>query len=326
MTPTNDGMVTLIELYRAMRQMRAFEEMCAIGVRDGDLRGELHLAIGQESNAAALLGNLRANDWVVGTHRSHPVALAKGIDPRLLMAEIFEKDSGLCRGKGGHLHLFSKGDRFSTTGIVGSSLPIALGHAYASLIENGNYISVGYTGDGGVNTGQFSETLNMAAIWKLPLVVIVENNGYGISVPAHEVTGGAGVRARAEAFGAWAERVDGIDVEDVAGAMQRAFYHARSGLGPAVVEILCSRFSGHYEGDPDHYRSETQKYEMRTRDPIEAAKLKLAERNGYTMDLLSGIDEEIRLRMEELLNDVRGDSPPDQFSATSGVFAEVISE
>ncbi|MDX6231317.1 MAG: acetoin:2,6-dichlorophenolindophenol oxidoreductase subunit alpha, partial [Nocardioidaceae bacterium] len=269
------AVVELADRFGAMVTMRAFEEACAEGIRTGDLRGELHLAIGQESVAAGMLGSLAHDDWMVGTHRSHPVALAKGIEPYPLLAEVYERSTGLCGGKGGHMHLFSRAHRFSTTGIVGSSLPVALGHAYASSLEDGGYVAVGMTGDGGTNTGQFFETLNMASIWKLPLVVVVENNGYGISVPASEVIAAPGICARADAFGIWNAQVDGSDVEQVAAVMETVFARARSGLGPVLVEVTCHRYNGHYEGDPDHYRTAEAKQKMHESDPIEVARRRL---------------------------------------------------
>jgi len=315
---------SLHDRYGSMVLMRLFEEACAAGVRDGDIRGEMHLAIGQEAAAAGMLGSLRDADWVVGTHRSHPAALAKGIDPYPLMAEVFEKRTGICGGKGGHLHLFSRQHRFSTTGIVGSSLPVALGHAYAARLEDEPYVGVGLTGDGGTNTGQFHETLNMAAIWRLPLVIVVENNGYGISVPAAEVVALPGIVGRAHAYGAWGERADGTDVEAVAEVMRRAFDHARSGAGPALVEVICSRYSGHYEGDPDQYRSVELKQQMRLRAPLTIARERLVERDGLTTADLDGTVQALRQRVDDVLARVRADPAPEVSTARTGVFVEAV--
>lgn len=315
--------LSLFERYSAMVTMRSFEMACAQGIVGGDIRGELHLAVGQEGVAAGILGAVRREDWLVGTHRSHPWALAKGVDPYRTMAEIFEKSTGLCGGKGGHLHLFSKEHRFSTTGIVGSSLPVALGHAYAAMLESKPYVGVGITGDGGTNSGQFHETLNMAAIWKLPLVVIVENNGYGISVRSTEAIAEPGIIARAKAYGLWAAGADGTDVEDVADVMRNAFAHARSGHGPVLVEVSCGRYSGHYEGDPDHYRSKAEKEQMRKRDPLVVARNQLISRDGFLGSDLDAHDHEVEERMLRLLSRVRTDVPPDISTARKGVFVEV---
>ena len=312
------------ERFAAMVTMRAFEDACAEGVQTGELRGELHLAVGQESVAAGMLGALQPADWVVGTHRSHPAALAKGVPAYPLLAEVYEKSTGLCGGKGGHMHLFSKQHRFSTTGIVGSSLPVALGHAYSATLDKGGYVGVGLTGDGGANTGQFFETLNMAAIWRLPLVVVVENNGYGISVPAAEVTATPGIKSRAEAFGVHYRFADGVDVEVVADAMVEAFGHARSGQGPALVEIACHRFRGHYEGDPDHYRTSEAKEQMRGLDPIEHARRSLVTRGECTLDELQARETALVQEIQAVLSRVRADPAPDPRHARTDVFAEAF--
>ena len=312
----------LLDRYRLMVMMRAFEEACAQGITDGDLRGELHLASGQEAVAAGMTGTLQPQDWVVGTHRSHHVAIAKGVPLRPMLAEIYEKASGLSGGKGGHLHLFDPAHHFSTTGIVGSSLAVALGHAYASRLEEGDAIAVGLTGDGGVNSGQFHEAMNMAAIWTLPLVVLVENNHYGISVPADEVIAGPGIAERAELYGAWGKRVDGTDVEAVAAAFAEAASHARAGSGPALLEATCYRFRGHYEGDPDHYRSQGEKRAMlEGGDPIAIAGVKLIERGDATGEQLQRLEAEARGEIEAMLTEVRSAPAPAPSEAFTQVFA-----
>ena len=309
--------------YRLMCVMRAFEEACAAGVDAGELRGELHLGVGQEGVAAAMAATLRPEDWVVSTHRSHPHAIAKGVPLLPLMAEVYEKATGLCRGKGGHLHLFDLERRFSTTGIVGSSLPVALGHAYAARLAGTGEIAVGVTGDGGVNTGQFHETLNMAAAWALPLVVLVENNAYAISVPVRDVTAGAGIAERTAAYGVWSRRVDGTDVEATAAAFAEAAGHARSGAGPALLEATCHRFRGHYEGDPDHYRGEEEKSAMRrTGDPIAVARARLVQRGGADADALATIERDARTEVDAVLRAARAAPDPDPADAFRDVFAD----
>ena len=172
-----------IERLTAMWEMRHFDEACLEGVPTFEIHGELHTGIGQEAISAGLLGKIKKEDALVTTHRNHYHALVKGVDPYLLMAEIFEKESGLCKGFGGHMHPFSIENNFSATGIVGQSLPVALGYAYGFKLKKQDNLAVGITGDGGANHGTFHETLNIAGAWKLPLLVLIENNGYGISVP-----------------------------------------------------------------------------------------------------------------------------------------------
>lgn len=321
MTITSDWRPTLLERYRLMWLMRAFEEACAQGITTGELRGELHLATGQEGVAAGMVGTLRPVDWMVSTHRSHLHAIAKGVPLEPLLAEIYEKAPGLCGGKGGHLHLFDPEHRFSNTGIVGSALPVALGHAYAARLDDADAVAVAAIGDGAVNTGQFHETLNMAAIWSLPLVIVVENNHYAISVPADEVISGAGIAEKAGGYGAWGRRVDGTDVEAMGVGFEEAAGHARSGGGPALLEATCHRFRGHYEGDVDHYRTDREKERMLTEgDPITRAGNVLAG-SGTDVSALAAVEREQRALIEELLTRVRAMSAPDPEGALTDVFA-----
>ncbi len=316
-------MTSLLDRYRLMARMRAFEDACAEGIRSGELRGELHLAQGQEGIAAGMVDALRPGDWVVSAHRAHLHAIAKGVPLFPLMAEIYEKASGLSGGKGGHLHLFDPEHRFSTTGIVGSSLPVALGHAYASRLEGTDDVAIGITGDGGTNTGQFHETLNMAAIWSLPLVILVENNEYAISVPASEVIAPPGIAGRAVAYGAWGRRVDGTDAEAFAAAFGEALAHARGRAGPALLEATCHRFRGHYEGDPDVYRSAASHASMAaTGDPILIARARIEERSEADDATLDRILGEATVEMAELLESVRAAPAPNPANALTDVFAK----
>jgi acetoin:2,6-dichlorophenolindophenol oxidoreductase subunit alpha len=319
-TPADD--VSLVARFELMCTMRAFEEACAQGIESGELRGELHLADGQEAVAAGMVGTLRDDDWVVSTHRSHLHAIAKGVPLEPLLAEVYERATGLCGGKGGHLHLFDLEHRFSNTGIVGSSLPVALGHAYASRLDGSAAIAVGVTGDGGANTGQFHETMNMAGAWKLPLVVLVENNAYAISVKAQEVTAGAGIAERAAAYGAWGRRVDGTDTEAVAVAFAEAAANARSGDGPAILEAVCHRFRGHYEGDFDHYRTSHEKEQMLDMgDPIGLTRSRLLERGVADETTLDAILEASREGIQRILQHVLDAPAPDPEAATTGVYS-----
>ena len=317
--------LSLLDRYHLMLRMRAFEDACAEGIRTGELRGELHLATGQEGIAAGLAGSMRPSDWLVSTHRSHLHAIAKGVPLLPMLAEIYEKASGLAGGKGGHLHLFDPEHRFSTTGIVGSALPVALGHAYAARMEGSDAVAIGVTGDGGVNTGQFHETMNMAAIWSLPLVVLVENNHYAISVPASGVIAPPGIAGRAAAYGAWGAVVDGTEVEAVASAFAEAVAHARGGSGPPLLEATCHRFRGHYEGDTDHYRTPASREEMaRSGDPILIARALLLERGLADAPTLDEAAVAARDELANLLSTVRATPDPDPARALTDVFADAL--
>ena len=187
--------------YRHMLGMRAFDEACIDALRKGEIHGELHTGINQEAIGAAMAESLRPGDAVVSTHRNHFHALAKGVSPRALLAEILERETGLCRGRGGHMHPFDPSTNFSATGIVGASLPVALGYAQAFRLRGEDHVAVGVTGDGGSHTGGFHEALVIAGARRLPLVVLVENNALAISVEFSAVSPTRTVSERAAAGG-----------------------------------------------------------------------------------------------------------------------------
>ena len=306
-----------------MARMRAFEDACLEGVAPREIHGELHLGIGQEAIAAGMLGALTPQDALVSTHRNHLHAIAKGVPLRPLLAEIYERETGLCRGRGGHMHPFDPVRRFSATGIVGSSIGVALGYAYAAWLEESGAVAVGVTGEGGVNTGAFHESMNIAGAWRLPLVALVENNGYAISVPVEGNSATATVAERASAWAAWGRRVDGTDVEAVAEAFAAAVAHARSGRGPAVLEATCYRFQGHYEGDFDLYRSKGEKTAaLENLDPLTIARRRMVARGDATDAELEEILAAARAEMQALVAEVRSDPFPDASGALDHVFVE----
>ncbi len=297
-----------------MLDMRHFEEACLEGVPTREIHGELHTGIGQEAISAGVAPWLRREDAMVSTHRNHLHALAKGVDPRKLMAEIFERETGICEGRGGHMHPFDPQTRFSATGIVGSSLPVALGFAYAAQLEKSGAVAVAVAGDGATNTGAFHESLNMAAAWRLPLLVLVENNNYAISVRFRDVSATVTVAERASAYRAWGRCIDGTDVEGVFSAAAEAFDHVRSGNGPAILEATCHRFQGHYEGDHDTYRTRDERKRMRKdSDPITIAEERLIS-GGIHQDQLQEWRTASKARAFSMLADVRQDAfpPPEE--------------
>ena len=309
--------------YRAMLVMRQFEEACLRGSQTREIHGELHLGIGQEAVAAGMVGTLRPEDAVVSTHRNHCHGIAKGVDLEAFMAEIFERETGLCQGRGGHMHPFDAVTHFSATGIVGGALPVALGYAYAHWMEGTDSIAVGVTGEGGASAGAFHECLNMAAAWKLPLVVLVENNGWAISVPAEHAMPPFDIAARAAAYGAWGRKVNGVDVEEVADAFAEAVEHARTGSGPAILEATCCRFRGHYEGDHDGYRSRESRREMReNQDPIPVARRRLLAEGISGEAALQDLEEEVREEIQEIFARVLAASRPDASGAERYLYAE----
>ncbi|WP_395639319.1 thiamine pyrophosphate-dependent dehydrogenase E1 component subunit alpha [Pseudolysinimonas sp.] len=304
--------------YRLMVLMRRFEEACLTGVASKEIHGELHTAFGQEAIAVALAEHVRDDDALTSTHRNHLHAIAKRIPLHPLMAEIFEKETGLCGGFGGHMHLFDRERRFSTTGIVGASLPVALGHAYASRLRGDDAVAVAVIGDGSVNTGGFHESMNLASVLGVGLVVIIENNEWAISVPFSAASSTPTLAERAGGYALSGERVDGLDVEATSAAIGRAFAHARAGR-PAIVEAMCYRFRGHYEGDLDLYRDAAEKAERTaTQDPLVITRQRLdGVLDGAELDEL---ERSATAEINELVAAVRRESQPDRGIARNHVF------
>jgi pyruvate dehydrogenase E1 component alpha subunit len=240
-----------------------------------------------------------------------------------MLAEIFERETGLCGGFGGHMHLMDPTLKFSATGIVGAGVPVALGHAYAARLRNSDSVAVAVIGDGAVNTGAFHEAMNLAGVLKLPLIVLVENNEWAISVPFEAASATATVAERAPAWSAYGQRVDGNDVEKVSEVFLDAVARARSGQGPSLIEATCYRFRGHFEGDADSYRSQEEKTERRQNDPLTITRTKILELGLATAEQLEAMEAATRLAMEAMLEDVRGDAAPSRNLATKHVFVEV---
>jgi TPP-dependent pyruvate/acetoin dehydrogenase alpha subunit len=311
--------LTAVDRFRWMARIRAFERACLEGVPTKEIHGELHTVIGQEAIAAGLAGWLRDDDALVSTHRNHGHALIKGVDPRALLAEIFERRTGLCGGFGGHMHPFDPGHRFSASGIVGASLPVALGHAYAAAMVGRDSVAVAVTGDGGANHGTFHECLNMASAWRLPLIVVIENNGLAISVPPQAVVATESLAERAEAYECIGMTVDGTDADAVSAAFGELVRATRAHPAPCVLEATCSRIQGHYEGDVQAYR--VGQDDFGSSDPILIARRKLSS-SEVTTEQLDQIEQAAATEMRQLLADVRQDPLPAPAEALRHVFAD----
>ena len=266
----------LLECYEAMRRLRLFEEEVGRAVASGEIHGEMHLGIGHEAVGAALGRHLRPGDAVVSTHRAHLHALAAGVDPVELAAELLERD-GLNHGKGGHMHLFDPAARFMCTGIVGAGVPIASGYALMQSLQAGGALTVAVMGDGTMNQGAVFETMNLAAVRTLPMVFLCEDNGYSISVRREESTAGE-LSRRGAPLGIPGLACDGTDVDQVDEAVGAAFEITRNEGRPSLVVASVYRFRGHYEGDLDLYRPAGEKEEAaRTRDPVLKLRLRLLD-------------------------------------------------
>ncbi len=263
-------MESLLPLWRRVLVMRELELELGRATAAGEVHGEMHLGVGQETVAAALESCLADGDAVISTHRPHLHALAAGVDPVRMIAEILERD-GLNHGKGGHMHLFDPSRQFMCTGIVGAGAPIALGYALAQRLSRAstNSITVSILGDGSMNQGAVFESLNLAAVLRLPVLFLVENNEYGISVPRSVSTAGA-IHERGQSMRISGFHVDGRDVGAMLTTLRNAIDGVRREQFPSLVVADVYRFRGHYEGDLDLYRPEAEKRDAisDTQDPL----------------------------------------------------------
>ncbi|MER3398400.1 MAG: pyruvate dehydrogenase (acetyl-transferring) E1 component subunit alpha [Chloroflexota bacterium] len=320
----------LLKAYRQMCLIRSFEELIAdryyigktpqFNMAAGPIRGEMHLAVGQEAVAVGVCSLLEGGDVVVSTHRPHHHALAKGVDPKKLAAEIFGKATGLCRGKGGHMHLFDATNRFACSGIVGASFPQAAGAAFAFQKLGQRNVGVAFGGEGAANHGTFAETLNMAGLFNLPLIIVIEDNFFADSTPKWAAVSTVHHFQRGLSFNVPSYLVDGMDFIDVYRAAKEAVGRARNGMGPALIEAVCYRYRGHFEGDAEEYRTREELERWRALDPI----LRLGERLkrlGWADDAtLNRLRDEAHREAEEAIRFAETSPLPEPQEALTGVF------
>jgi pyruvate dehydrogenase E1 component alpha subunit len=252
-----------------MALIRRFEDKAAEMYQRGKIKGFLHLYSGQEAVAVGLMSKLRPDDYVYSHYREHGHAIARGLDPRAVMAELFGKATGVSRGLGGSMHLFDISKRFmGGYAIVGGHMPLACGTAFAQNYLRTDVVTVSIFGDGAVNEGVFHEALNLAAVFRLPILFLCENNYYGMGTAMHRVSAMTEIYKRGEAYGIRSEQVDGMDVIEVQKAVDRALKLIRSGEGPFFLEALTYRYRGHSMADPEMYRDKTEIQSWREKDPI----------------------------------------------------------
>ena len=259
----------LKEAFRRMCLIRRFEEGAEDAYMRGLSHGTMHLSIGQEASAVGATMALRKTDYITSTHRGHGHCIGKGADPKLMFAEFFGKEEGYCRGRGGSMHIADvESGNLGANGIVAGGIPIAVGAALAIKKQKRDDVAVCFFGDGATNEGAFHESLNMAAIWKLPGIFVCENNKYGMSVSTERSMAVANVADRASSYNMPGVIVDGNHIEDVAEAVMTAIARGRSGEGPTLVECKTYRTRGHSRSDRNRYRSKEEIEEWKLRDPI----------------------------------------------------------
>jgi TPP-dependent pyruvate/acetoin dehydrogenase alpha subunit len=312
-----------LDLYRRMLLIRRFEERVYLVYLQGELPGTLHQSQGQEAVAVGVCDVLRPTDWITSTHRPHGHALAKGVDVRAAMAELYGKATGCCGGKGGSMHL---GDpsvgMLPAIAIVGGGNTVVTGLGLAFKLMRTDQVAVCFFGEGASNEGAFHEGLNFAAVQHLPIVFACENNLYGASTPFHQISLIIDVAARATAYGVRGEIVDGMDVLAVREAAARAVVDARDGAGPVLLEFKTYRFAGHSRGDVRGYRSREEEAEWKERDPIVRLRERLASTFG--VEVLDETDAEIEATLDDAIEFARNSPLPRAEEALTGTYATVI--
>jgi pyruvate dehydrogenase E1 component alpha subunit len=296
--PALPDAATSRELLSTMALIRRFEEEAGRQYQRAKAGGFLHLGIGEEATIVGTTSVMREDDYLIGTYRTHGHAIARGTHPNNVMAELFGREDGTCRGRGGSMHMFDLENRFmGGYGIVGGNLPLAAGLALASQYRGEDTVTVCMFGDGASNAGNFGETMNLAALWKLPVVFMVENNLYGMGTSIERHSAQTDLSKKAEGFGIPGERIDGMDVLAVREGVTEHIRIAREEGRPTLVEAFTYRFRGHSAADPEVYRTKEEVEEWRKKDPIETfAARAVSEGVLEDSDL-----EEIRARAEEIV-------------------------
>jgi pyruvate dehydrogenase E1 component alpha subunit len=286
----------LVRLYRDMLLIRRFEEKAGQMYGMGLIGGFCHLYIGQEAVVVGMQSCVQEGDSIVTSYRDHGHMLACGMDPKGVMAELTGRSGGYSRGKGGSMHMFSAEKHFyGGHGIVGAQVPIGTGLAFAHRYKNDGKVCYTYLGDGAINQGQVYESFNMAALWKLPVVYVIENNRYGMGTSVARASASHDLYVRAQPYGIPGVQVDGMNVLAVKAAAEIAVEHARSGAGPYVLEMMTYRYRGHSMSDPAKYRSKDEVNRMRAEhDCIDQAKKRLLDGNLSDENALKAIDKEVK--------------------------------
>jgi pyruvate dehydrogenase E1 component alpha subunit len=326
---TDDGrrgllrtMVLIRKYEEAIRLAYYADKKPAFDIGAGLVPGEMHLSAGQEPVAAGICAHLTPDDAVTATHRPHHLAIAHGVALRPMTAEIFGREAGLGHGRGGHMHLFDPSTHFSCSGIIAEGLPPALGQAFAFQRQGSDRVAVAVTGEGAANQGAFHESLNLAALWKLPVIIVVEDNDWGISVPRAGSTAIASNADRASAYGIPGVRVEDNSVEAVHAAAGEAVARARAGEGPTLIEVHTLRLWGHFEGDAEGYRPELA--DVPDRDPIPIYRDKLIKSGVLTDGQYQEMQASAVATVDDAIDFAMSSPTPDPLGHLSYVFAEGV--
>lgn len=311
-------------IYNKMHEIRAFEETAWTLFTENKLRGSVHLYTGEEAVAASVCAQLCDEDYIASTHRGHGHCIGKGAELDRALAELMGKATGYCKGRSGSMHIadFSKGN-LGANAIVGGGIPIATGGALALKMQNKPNVAVAFFGDGASNQGTFHEAINLAAVWKLPIIYICENNQFGMTVPVWQSTSVENIADRSAGYGIAGEVVDGNDVVAVYEAFARAKERALKGEGPTLLECKTYRWRGHWTGDPEVYRSrEDVEFWKENRDPIKLFGAYMVENGLATEAELDEIAKAVAKKMEEAVEFALNSPDPDPANVLEDVFYE----
>lgn len=309
----------ILALYEDMYLGRGFEDMCAQMYYRGKMFGFVHLYNGQEAVSTGVIKALQQQDYVCSTYRDHVHALSKGVSPKAVMAELFGKETGCSKGRGGSMHIFSAYHNFlGGFAFIAEGIPVAVGAAFQSVYckqvlrsTEVTRVTAVFFGDGTTNNGQFFECLNMAVLWKLPIVFVVENNQWAIGMAHHRSTSRPEIHKKAEVFGMPAAEVDGMDVLAVRKTAQQAIERARLGDGPTLIEALTYRFRGHSLADPDELRSAEEKEAWVAKDPIVRLRNYILENNVADITTLNQIHIKVKDSINNAINFALASNEPD---------------
>ncbi|OED50680.1 pyruvate dehydrogenase (acetyl-transferring) E1 component subunit alpha [Rhodobacteraceae bacterium (ex Bugula neritina AB1)] len=318
-------------MYRTMVISRRFENAIekiymegkspVFNMADGPIPGEMHLSDGQEPVAVGVCAHLKPEDIVTATHRPHHQAIAKGVDLKKMAAEIFGKASGLSGGRGGHMHLFDADVNFACSGIIAQGMGPAAGGALSRKLQGKPGVAVSFIGEGAANQGAFHETMNLAALWKLPMICVIEDNAWGISVAKSAATSVQKNHVRAASYGIPGHYISDNDPWKIYEVAGEAIERARAGEGPTLIEIETYRLAGHFMGDAEGYRPEGEKDDLFARDPIPAMRQRLLDEATFNAADLDQMESEAQSGVDEAIQFARESADPAPEDALTAVFA-----
>jgi pyruvate dehydrogenase E1 component alpha subunit len=316
---------TLVNIYHQMLLVRRFEEKSAEIYSAGKIGGFCHLYIGQEAVAIGAISAIRKDDYVLTSYREHAHAIAKGMSPESVMAELYGKATGCSKGKGGSMHMFDKEVNFlGGHAIVGGQIPLATGVAFASKYKNTDQVTLCFFGEAAVNQGAFHESLNMAQLWKLPCIYICENNQYGMGTSLARAMSSQDISQKARAYDIAAEFVDGMDVLAVREATQRAVERARQDFLPTLLEVRTYRFMGHSMSDPGNYRTRAEIERHQERDPIKLFSASLKEEGVLSDAEFQKIEAQVKEQVEKAVRFAEESPLPDPQELYTDIYANPL--